>query len=152
MDVFTKSKPSMGAKVENCAPDIGCRRRTRARCWTEANGQGFMDVAVRVDVGGHGSIQRQAAGRGRQEEQEQSEKDFSYQFRQKKHRREKTDGAERHQQEDLISSHDDAVDGCSDIRDRRRWSGRSEGSVVTFPYPVHDVQLTAKSLDGAADL
>lgn len=27
-----------------------------------------------------------------------------------------------------------------------------EGLVVTFPYPVHDVQLTAKSLDGTADL
>lgn len=31
------------------------------------------------------------------------------------------------------------------------WLGRA-GLVVSSPYPVHDVQLTAKSLDGTADL
>jgi len=52
------------------------------------------------------------------------------------------------QQEQPILSHSEGEDGCT----ARGGRGRSEGLVVTLPYPVHDVQLTAKSLDGTADL
>lgn len=31
-------------------------------------------------------------------------------------------------------------------------ASREEGLTVTSPYPVHDVQLTAESLDGTANL
>lgn len=53
-----------------------------------------------------------------------------------------------------ILSHHEGKDGgdCRDRGERLRWLGGAEGLVVAFPYPVHDVQLTAESLDGTADL
>lgn len=54
----------------------------------------------------------------------------------------------------MILSHREGKDGgdCRDRGERLRRLGREKGLVVAFPYPVHDVQLTAESLDGTANL